>query len=145
MTDHNHNFNNIDNIEFIRLINRAILDEAFKMLTEGLPGDNRLEPGKTMQRPVATKPVRNENGEVRVTIKDYDIWGERNTLLNRFARMWGKDTAVEFLGDIADTELKIEKQRPSGAAAAQENKRPPLSQKDIELLREFMRKDFSHE
>lgn len=126
------NTENFDNIDFIRRLNRIILEEAFRMMTEGVPCDNKIDPNS----PKSTE----EQNPPKTSVEQRDLNAQRNMIIHRHYRMWGKDTpATDMLSEIASTELKIEKERPSHAVA---EKRPPLSERDIDLLREFMRKDF---
>ena len=138
--DTKNNLPNFDNIDFIRFLHNEILKEAFKMMMEGLPGDSKVKAGKTLEKPQELAKKTNATAEEKNwPISALDLWAQRNFLENRHLRMWGEATPmVGMLGDIADTELKIEKQRPSQIGA--ENSRPPLSEKDIELLRELLRK-----
>ncbi len=124
-----HNTPNFDNIDFIRFLNRIILEEAFKMMTEGLPCDNKIDPD-------SKKEVDKQNPP-KWSADEKEKNAQHNIMTHRHRRMWGKDKpATDMLGDIAETELKLEKQRPS--SVAQPQKPPPLSEREMELFRSFV-------
>ncbi|MDX2073466.1 MAG: hypothetical protein SFX19_03765 [Alphaproteobacteria bacterium] len=131
--DKQNNQQNFDNIDFIRFLNRIILEEAFKMITEGLPCDNKITPGNQQDAQKANDP--------KWSVEERERNAQRNILIHRHMRMWGKDKpATDTLGDIADTELKIEKYRPS-QPERQPNKPPPLDERERELFRELLRRE----
>jgi hypothetical protein len=61
---------------------------------------------------------------------------ERKQMIQEEERLLGgKNSIASALGDVADTELKIEKQRPSNVTAA--NPPPPLDDNDVKLMRDY--------
>lgn len=137
---------NLDNISFIQYLNRMVLEEAKIAITTDLPGDDeipaspvRVEKDKNGQNigvsgdnsePVPEAPPKTEEQEINEMLK--------KNILKRRHRMYGiKNPLVWVLEKIADTELKIEKQRPSAPAKSKEEPMV-LGDKDQAIIKHFI-------
>jgi hypothetical protein len=128
------NNDTMDNIEFIQHLNRLILEEAEKSITDGLPLDNKLSVEDSKKQEEAIGKCSSVAEKERLSV--------RNAILHRLARMFGKNRGVvDVLEKLADTELKIDKQRP--AAPREDHKPVPMDDRDIALVMDFVRKQKS--
>ena len=130
MTEQTENLDKLNNIALVQYLNRLILKEAYKTITEGLVCDNKIAPGKTK----APKPYG--QGYKNATLEERLRIAERMLAENKHARMWGKDTLLAVFDRIANTELKIEKQR--GNPPTEEPTYIMLDEKDIALVEHYL-------
>lgn len=119
--------NQFDNITFIQYLNRLVLEEAEKAITEELPGD----------RGEGVVPVRanDDNTVPTPTAEQSKVSADRRAILKKRHRMWGiRNPVVWMLEKIVDTELKIEKNRPTPTSATE----PALTEKDAALVKHYL-------
>lgn len=118
----------LDNIGYIQYLNRRILEEAEEHITGRLPGDA----GE------GVVPVRADDKDATPpTPAQLEVSAKRKVILNRRHRMWGiKNPIIWILEKIADTELKILKGRPPASVDAP----PPMDEKDIAIVKDFLNK-----
>jgi len=127
----------IDNINFIKHLNRLMLEEAEDAIVQDLPGDDLAPPPTTVVEGhdaagnALAKPVSDPLSAMREKLAIM-----KKNIQRRRVRMFGaRKPIVTVVGEIADTELKIARQQPVAATIA-----PSLDQRDLDLLREFVEK-----
>ncbi len=138
--------NQIDNIEKIRYLNSLLLQEAYLLIKEGCADDKSV-----IQQAVAKKTVAKKKNPAEAETSDFP--DKKITITTRHTQLWGKNEAVvDALASIAETELKIEKQRslPSSGKTSElsENHHskssdspPLLDEKDIALVRHYLQRE----